>query len=514
VKSPYWNVTIAGSSDATVNGVPVEMVVPTNVYSSVFQHLAAVARQAGRPVLARGVDETKGGRVAWFTVDANGQALAASPASVTPSNSQPPPPNGTPPRPRRAPAQPMVEEPEREAIEPPPARALMKPEPQASEPRQQVSPARARASEPQEATTSPVPPDAPPPSVPSAPPPRAATHKAPSRPVSPDVPLRSISMNVNVPAASPPAQLEPPPPSSLFVRPPKAVPQGGVRGAMYRLTAGRVNLGPSQTQVRLAERGARIARPLERPYSTVFLSFKGGIGKTSTTVGVGLILAQLRGAPPIAIDADPDAGDLAERLLGEDELMRAKPRCLTDLARDISKVRTWTDLTGYITQVDRLHVVAGEQDPKVSDSLTAEGYTRAHELVRHFFSVILTDCGTGVTQKAMRGILSRADSVVISAGYAVSGAKRAVSTLDWLAQHGYERLAQEAIVVLTDKDDVSSRVQKDMVRTHLASHSRQVFVVPNDPTVADGDRIDLERVHQRTREAWAEVAAAIIDGYR
>ena len=84
MKSPYWNVTIAGSSDATVNGVPVEMVVPTNVYSSVFQHLAAVARQAGRPVLARGVDETKGGRVAWFTVDANGQALAASPASVTP----------------------------------------------------------------------------------------------------------------------------------------------------------------------------------------------------------------------------------------------------------------------------------------------------------------------------------------------------------------------------------------------------------------------------------------------
>ena len=68
--------------------------------------------------------------------------------------------------------------------------------------------------------------------------------------------------------------------------------------------------------------------------------------------------------------------------------------------------------------------------------------------------------------------------------------------------------------MLTDKDDVSSRVQKDMVRTHLASHSRQVFVVPNDPTVADGDRIDLERVHQRTREAWAEVAAAIIDGYR
>jgi len=85
---------------------------------------------------------------------------------------------------------------------------------------------------------------------------------------------------------------------------------------MYRLTAGRVNFGPSQAQLRVAERDARISRPLTRPYSTAFLSFKGGIGKTSTTVGVGLTLAQMRGAPPIAIDANPDSGDLAERLLG------------------------------------------------------------------------------------------------------------------------------------------------------------------------------------------------------
>ena len=53
-----------------------------------------------------------------------------------------------------------------------------------------------------------------------------------------------------------------------------------------------------------------------------------------------------------------------------------------------------------------------------------------------------------------------------------------------------------------------------MVRTHLATHSRQVFVVPNDQAVADGDRINLERVQPRTREAWAEVAAALIDGYQ
>ena len=321
-------------------------------------------------------------------------------------------------------------------------------------------------------------------------------------------------MNVPQPLAQQVTASAAPPPSVLFVQPPKAVPQGGFRGAVYRLTAGRVNFGPNQTQLRLAERDARISRPLRRPYSTAFLSFKGGIGKTSTTVGVGLTLAQMRGAPPIAIDANPDSGDLAERMLGEEELLRIHPHSITDLVRDIPQVKTWTDLTGYIMQIDRLHVLAGEQDPAISDSLTAEGYTRVHDLVRHFFSVILTDCGTGVTHNAMKGILAKADNVVIAAGYAVSGAKRAASTLDWLAQHGYARLAQEALVVLTDKDGVSTRVRKDTVRDHLATHSRQVFVVPNDPAVADGDRINLARVHPRTREAWAEVAAAVIDGYR
>lgn len=560
MKSPYWDVTITGKSDATVNGVPVEMVVPTNVYSSVFQHLATAARQAGRPVLARGVDETRGGRVSWFTVDADGQAAAAQPPEAVSTNGPAVAPSRAAlPAPRRAPvAHSTHPEPQHKATEPSPARALARPELQMPGPGVPASPARARMPEPQESTVSPVPPDAPPPPEPprqleakKAPPPATSSTmpprqappppNAPRRPnssqrpdapprqgppqppprpkpqevspptASPDVPFRSISMNVPS-SQTPPVQETPP--SSLLVRPPKTVPQGGFRGAMYRLTSGRVNFGPSQTQIRLAERGSRISRSLERPYSTVFLSFKGGIGKTSTAVGVGLALAQARGVPPIAIDADPDSGDLAERLLGEEEMLRVRPRSITDLVRDIPNVRTWTDLSGYITQVDRLHVVAGEQDPAVSDSLTAEGYRRVHDLVQSFFSVILTDCGTGVTHNAMSGILSRADSVVIATGYAFSGVKRAVSTIEWLSQHGYAKLAQGAIVVLTDKDNVSLRVQKDMVRTHLATHSRQVFVVPNDQAVADGDRIDLERVQPRTREAWAEVAAALIDGYQ
>ena len=537
--SPFWSVVIRGDNDATVNGVPVEMVVPTNVYSSVFHYLALIARQLGSPVLARGVDETKGGQVAWFTVDADGEAVAADPVLTTipddrvaaeprstPTPESRPPSvsaNWTPlpgggltssiigrssPAPRRAPAEPSLVAETFATPIPSPPRAVVNSDRWVPESQIPAVPERATGPGSPEISTIPVPPNAPPPPVPRA------TTDVPSSWGRGVVPQTQPTLPY---ASRPPAtQTSPavPSPSVLFVRPPKAVPRGGFRGAVYQLTAGRVNLGPSQTQLRLIERDSRASRPLTRSYSTAFLSFKGGIGKTSTTVGVGLTLAQMRGAPPIAIDANPDSGDLAERLMGEEELLRVRPRSITDLVRDIPQVRTWTDLTGYIMQIDRLHVLAGEQDPAVSDSLTAEGYTRIHDLMRHFFSVILTDCGTGVTHNAMSGILAKADNVVIAAGYAVSGAKRAASTLDWLAQHGYARLAQEALVVLTDKDGVSARVQKDTVRGHLASHSRQVFVVPNDPAVADGDRINLARVHPRTREAWAEVAAAVIDGYR
>ncbi|WP_345314561.1 hypothetical protein [Garicola koreensis] len=45
--------------------------------------------------------------------------------------------------------------------------------------------------------------------------------------------------------------------------------------------------------------------------------------------------------------------------------------------------------------------------------------------------------------------------VTPAAGFAVSGAQRAVQTLTWLADHGYEDLARSAIVVITDKENVS-----------------------------------------------------------
>ncbi len=300
----------------------------------------------------------------------------------------------------------------------------------------------------------------------------------------------------------------------LFVKEQKPRPRGGIRGAIYSMTGGAWNLGPGAKQRQEEELGRRISRQLQGSYNTAVLSLKGGIGKTSTTVGVGLTLAEYRGDAPCAIDANPDSGDLVERALGEGIYQQSSPRTITDLLRNIESIDSLTALSRYMHHAGRLHLIAGEQDPEVSDSLTAEEYLRIRKLISAYYSVALTDCGTGVTHNAMSGILQSADNLLIAAGYAVSGAKRARSTLQWLASHGYEDLARNAIVVITDKDEVSSRVDKDAIEEHLAGICRELIAVPHDRGVADGDLVTLDVLRPETRRAYKEIAAAIVDGYR
>jgi MinD-like ATPase involved in chromosome partitioning or flagellar assembly len=337
-----------------------------------------------------------------------------------------------------------------------------------------------------------------------------APETAPAVPAQPGRSTRTATRSAALATAPVPDFISSP---GLFVREQKPKPVGGFRGALYQMTGGGINLGPSARQREEDELARRISRQLQGSYNTAVLSLKGGIGKTSTTVGVGLTLAEFRGDPPCAIDANPDSGDLVERALGEGLYQQQSPRTITDLLRNIESVDSLTGLARYMHHAGRLHLIAGEQDPEVSDSLTAEEYLRIRKLVSGYYSVALTDCGTGVTHNAMSGILQSADNLIIAAGYAVSGAKRARSTLHWLASHGYEDLARNAVVVITDKDEVSSRVDKDAIEDHLAGICRQLIAVPHDRGVADGDLVTLDVLRPETRRAYREIAAAIVDGY-
>lgn len=451
---------VISSEHVVINGTQVPVSAEHTPYDEVYQQAQTLAQQKGQQVVVQGIDAVRSER-SWFTVTPDGQVSTIPAAEPKPE-------------PKSEPEPAPITEPE---PEPEPARSRPEQKTEAPmgqwqhEPAQQTSPAR----QPDSAETS----------------------------VTPDKPLDSRAERRRIAEAE-----------HAFVSAVPEKPRSGVRKVIYDLTGGVINMGPSEKELKEEELKERIARPLRGSRNTAILSLKGGIGKTSTTVGVGMTLADIRGDTPCAIDANPDSGDLVERALGERAFQAQQPRSITDLLKMLDGIDSLTQLQGYLQQAGRLHVLAGEQDPALSDSLTAEEWKRVHAEFAKYYPVILTDCGTGVSHNAMEGILQTADNIIIAAGFAVSGAQRALQTLEWLSNHGYAELAKESIVVITDKETVSERVNKQAIQDSLRGYCRKLVVVPFDRAVVDGDRINLDTLQEETRWAYMDIAAAMVDGYK
>lgn len=307
-----------------------------------------------------------------------------------------------------------------------------------------------------------------------------------------------------------------PPRSGSFVRESTPAPRQGMQSVVYKMTGGLWNLGPGQTERYQDELHQRAAKQITGTRNVTFMCLKGGISKTSTTLGVGLTLAEHRPDSVLAIDANPDAGDLADRALSHEQVEAVSPRTITDLVHAIEadQIHNLTDLNRFTQTSGRLHLIAGEQDPDVSESLTAEEYISVRDVADRFYPITLTDCGTGVTHPAMKGILENAQQLVVASGWAVTGAKRAERTLTWLHQAhngAYAELARNAVVVLTDTGTTSKAIDRDQIVETLGALCRAVHVVPFDPAVAKGDLVRLPDLTPQTRQAYLEVGATIID---
>lgn len=203
-----------------------------------------------------------------------------------------------------------------------------------------------------------------------------------------------------------------------------------------------------------------------------------------------------------AIDANPDAGDLAERLVGR------QLAGITALSRNVDQIGSLEDLSQFTVTAGRLTVLPGEPNPVLGDSLSSDDFEQIIAVIQRYYSYVQVDCGTGVTHPLMRGILKYATTVVVPAAWSVTGARRAAETIDWLEENGFEHLAKTSICVLTAKDIVSRSVDKGAVLEHLGK-AADLIVVPADPHMADGGTFDWELLRPHTQEAFLDIAEAI-----
>lgn len=292
----------------------------------------------------------------------------------------------------------------------------------------------------------------------------------------------------------------------VIVRRRADVPEEGWRRVVHQFSGGLVNPGPSEVERLRRQLVHRLRRPLSETHRIAVTSMKGGVGKTTVTTCLGLALAEFRGDRVVVLDANPDAGTLADRLTGESSVT------VRELLRDLDRIGSWADVTRYTSLAGRLQVLASEQDPASSDAFSREEYEHVCRLLARFFNIVITDSGTGLVHSAMEGTLKLADSVIIVGAPTVDGSSRASKTLDWLLAHGHPDLARNALVVLSC-DRTSVEVDATRIREHFEARCRAVVEVPHDPHLATGGRVELARLRPRTRDAFLGLAALIADRF-
>ncbi|MGD9530129.1 MinD/ParA family ATP-binding protein [Pseudonocardia sp.] len=291
-----------------------------------------------------------------------------------------------------------------------------------------------------------------------------------------------------------------------ILRPRNELPTGGWRRALLTATGGLVNPGPGEAELARRELLHRVRRPLAGSHRIAVTSMKGGVGKTTVATCLGLVLAENRGDRAIVVDANPDAGTLADRLTGECTVT------VRELLHDLDHVRSWADVSRYTSLAGRLQVLASEQDPASGAAFHRDEYERVIGVLARYFDLVVTDSGTGLVHSAMEGTLALADSVIVVGAPTVDGASRASKTLDWLAAHGHADLAAAAIVVLSC-DRGSAEVDRERIRGHFAARCRAVVEVPQDPHLATGGRVELARLRGATLDAFLELAALVADRF-
>ncbi|WP_084483780.1 MinD/ParA family ATP-binding protein [Nocardia anaemiae] len=287
----------------------------------------------------------------------------------------------------------------------------------------------------------------------------------------------------------------------------RKAPRSGWRRAVHKASGGMINPGESAADIVYRDLVDRVNQPVRGDYRIAILSLKGGVGKTTTTVGLGSTFSSLRGDRVIAIDANPDLGTLAHRV----------PRQTRSTVRNLLEdqhITRYSDVRAHTSQApSRLEVLASEQDPAVSEAFSEADYRQAISILQSFYNIILTDCGTGLMHSAMAGVLDMASSLVLVTSPAIDGARSASATLDWLDHHGYGKLVERTVVVVNASRRGASTVDLDQLRKLFLDRTRAVQVVPFDDHLAEGAEIDLELVSKPTRRALLELAAMVADDF-
>jgi MinD-like ATPase involved in chromosome partitioning or flagellar assembly len=283
--------------------------------------------------------------------------------------------------------------------------------------------------------------------------------------------------------------------------------QRGWRHMIYMLT--RINLGLSPDEIYELDLHTRIRRNARDSYQIGVFGLKGGVGKTAVTVALGSELSKVRGDRILAVDADPDGGNLADRA------GRQSAATVSDLLSDKELAR-YNDIRAYTSMnAANLEVLSSEEYSGARREFNDEDWKGAVGIVSRYYNLVLADGGAGLFQPASRGVLSTVSGLVIVASASIDGARQAAVTMDWLRQNGYQDLLGRSCVVINHvvpgKPNVDVADLVEQFERHVPPG--RVIVLPWDKHIAAGTEIQLDLLGKTFRRRITELGAALSDDF-
>lgn len=290
-------------------------------------------------------------------------------------------------------------------------------------------------------------------------------------------------------------------------KPNKPVPQRGWRRWVHAVT--RINFGLSPDEKYELDLRTRIGRKPRGSYQIAILGLKGGAGKTTTTVTLGTTLTHVRGDRILVLDADPGAGNLAERS------GRSSPSSIADLLAD-PRLSHYNDVRAHTSvNAANLEILPTAEYTSAQRGLSGEDLRSAVDTVSKFYNLVLADCGAGLFDPVTLGVLDTASAIVILTNVSIDSARQAAIALDWLRKHGYQDLASCACVAINHVAVGETNVSEQQLVRDFEQQLQpgRVVVLPWDRHIAAGTEIHLDQLGPVYRRRVLELAAALSDDF-
>ncbi|GAB3134288.1 hypothetical protein GCM10027289_25880 [Tsukamurella serpentis] len=267
-----------------------------------------------------------------------------------------------------------------------------------------------------------------------------------------------------------------------------------------------LDVGPSAGEQEHAELVHRIRVPKHRFHVTsVFADNAGG----TLLVGVlGQILERTRADNVVALDLDPDGGDLDQVTAWHQGGSTARTLIQQSDLSDRNQVDKHLAVTAT-----NMHVLPTPWRFNGRDFADYDDVLDLYSIFRPHYSLALVDAGGGLQTQTGTGVLEISSALILPASATTRGVRKVAATIDWLRHHGWHGLLANTIVVINHTKKRSSVSVDQFDELFRAGQKLRVHEIPYDPHLDSDQPIDLDLMRKRTIRAFENLAADLADGF-